>query len=153
MVSGVVSTESGYAGGTSQNPTYESVLKEAKAKGSPCHAEVVKVVFNSAGAALENILICFWENHDPTQGFRQGNDIGANYRSVIFYTDLLQLVRIEHSRDLFQEVLLAAGYALITTEIAPLMTFYPAEAYHQQYLIKNPSGYCGLGGTGVNYPK
>lgn len=152
-VSGVVSVESGYAGGASQNPTYESILMEARVKPSSCHAEVVKVVFNSVGTVLENILICFWENHDPTQGFRQGNDIGANYRSAIFYTDSSQLPLILLSRDRFQVALDAAGYGSITTEIAPLTVFYPAEEYHQKYLIKNPLGYCGLGGTGVYYSR
>lgn len=152
-VFGVFSTETGYAGGASQNPTYQSILREAKTQPTSCHAEVVKVVFDSSEAALENILICFWENHDPTQGFRQGNDIGPNYRSTIFYSEPSQLSLILLTRDCFQVALNEAGYGLITTEIAPLTKFYSAEEYHQQYLSKNPLGYCGLGGTGVFYPK
>ena len=152
-VSGVLSTEVGYAGGQSLYPSYESVLMEARVKPSSSHAEVVNVIFNPVEVVLASILVCFWENHDPTQGFRQGNDIGANYRSVIFYTDPLHLPLIGQSRDRFQGALNAAGYGAITTEIAPLAVFYAAEVHHQQYLTKNPMGYCGLGGLGVYYPK
>lgn len=150
---GVVSTEVGYAGGTSPSPTYEKVQEEAHdGIGDKSYAEVVKVTFDPTQTTLGEILAGFWEDHDPTQGDRQGNDVGPNYRSAIFYTDAQQKAVAEQTRDAYQQSLTKAGYGRITTEIAPLARFYPAEEYHQHYLKKHPLGYCGEGGTGVLFP-
>jgi peptide-methionine (S)-S-oxide reductase len=144
---GVWTTAVGYAGGITPNPTYEEVCS-----GRTGHAEVVLVVFDPASTTYDAMLKVFWEGHDPTQGMRQGNDVGTQYRSAIYWiTEQQQRAALE-SRDAFQEVLIAAGYGPITTEIAEAGTFYYAEDYHQQYLAKNPYGYCGLGGTGVSCP-
>jgi peptide-methionine (S)-S-oxide reductase len=144
---GVYSTAVGYAGGTTPNPTYEEVCS-----GRTGQAEVVLVVFDPTKISLVGVLRLFWENHDPTQGMRQGNDIGTQYRSAIYYTDDAQRATIEATRDLFQRALTDAGRGTISTEIAPLAHFYYAEDYHQQYLARNINGYCGLGGTGVSCP-
>jgi peptide-methionine (S)-S-oxide reductase len=144
---GVYSTAVGYAGGAKPDPTYKEVCS-----GRTGHAEVVLVVFDRTHTSLEAMLRVFWENHDPTQGNRQGNDIGTQYRSAIYFASEVQREAAEHSRDAFQTELTKARYGAITTEIAPLREFYYAEDYHQQYLGKNPNGYCGLGGTGVSCP-
>ncbi len=144
---GVYSTAVGYAGGAKPEPTYKEVCS-----GRTGHAEVVLVVFDRTQTSLEAMLRVFWENHDPTQGNRQGNDIGTQYRSAIYFANEAQREAAEHSRDAFQTELTKARYGAITTEIAPLREFYYAEDYHQQYLGKNPNGYCGLGGTGVSCP-
>lgn len=144
---GVVTTAVGYQGGTTPNPTYEEVCS-----GLTGHTEVVRVVFDPARVALDTVLRTFWENHNPTQGMRQGNDMGSQYRSAIYCTDAAQLAQALDSRQRFQQQLDRAGLGPITTEIADAPTFYYAEAYHQQYLAKNPGGYCGLGGTGVCLP-
>ncbi len=144
---GVVTTSVGYAGGNTTNPTYKEVCS-----GRTGHTEVVMVVFDASRTTLDNMLRVFWENHDPTQGNRQGNDIGTQYRSAIYFANDAQRVAAEASRDLFQKELTAAGYGPITTEIAPLGEYFYAEDYHQQYLGKNPNGYCGIGGTGVSCP-
>jgi peptide-methionine (S)-S-oxide reductase len=143
-IPGVVSTSVGYAGGYTLNPTYEEVCS-----GRTGHAEVVRVVFDPGRVSYDTLLKAFWERHDPTQGLRQGNDIGSQYRSVIFCTDETQLAAAEASRARYQEGLAAARLGAITTEIRPAPVFFYAEDYHQQYLHKNPDGYCGLGGTGV----
>ena len=143
----MLTTAVGYSAGFTPNPTYEEVCS-----GMTGHNEVVLVVFNSAVASLEAMLKVFWENHDPTQGMRQGNDIGTQYRSGIYYFSDEQKVAAEASRDMYGEVLSKAGYRAITTEILPAAEFYYAEDYHQQYLAKNPMGYCGMGGTGVSCP-
>jgi peptide-methionine (S)-S-oxide reductase len=144
---GVYTTAVGYAGGYTPNPTYEEVCS-----GSTGHAEVVLVVFDPDKITYEEILRIFWENHDPTQGMRQGNDVGTQYRSAIYTFDDSQREIAERSRTMYGERLRAAGYPEITTEIVPAGPFYYAEDYHQQYLEKNPWGYCGLGGTGVSCP-
>ncbi len=144
---GVYTTAVGYAGGHTPNPTYHEVCS-----GRTGHAEVLRVVFDPGAISYEALLKVFWENHDPTQGMRQGNDVGTQYRSAICYDGEVQARAAERSRDRFQNVLTAAGYGRITTEIVAATEFYYAEAYHQQYLAKNPSGYCGLGGTGVSCP-
>jgi peptide-methionine (S)-S-oxide reductase len=144
---GVYSTAVGYAGGATPNATYREVCT-----GMTGHNEVVLVVFDPSATSYEQLLKAFWENHDPTQGMRQGNDVGTQYRSGIYYFDEAQKRAAESSRDVFQKQLAAAGYATITTEILPAHEFYYAEDYHQQYLAKNPDGYCGLGGTGVSCP-
>ena len=144
---GVHSTAAGYAGGSTPNPTYREVCS-----GLTGHAEVVLVVFDPAATSCEAMLRIFWENHDPTQGMRQGNDVGTQYRSAIYYADDAERRAAEASREEYQRRLSAAGYGSITTEIGPRPTFYYAEDYHQQYLAKNPAGYCGLGGTGVSCP-
>ena len=144
---GVVSTAVGYAGGYTPNPTYEEVCS-----GLTGHAETVRVVFDPARVSYEELLKVFWEAHDPTQGMRQGNDIGTQYRSVIFTRGPGQAKAAEASRDAYQKVLTEAGYGPITTEIVQAGEFYFAEDYHQQYLYKVPDGYCGLGGTGVACP-
>ncbi|OLU16380.1 peptide-methionine (S)-S-oxide reductase [Pseudomonas sp. PA1(2017)] len=144
---GVWSTAVGYAGGHTPNPTYEETCS-----GLTGHAEVVLVVFDPKLTRYEDLLKVFWEVHNPTQGMRQGNDIGSQYRSAIYCVDEQQLAAARHSQQQFQEELGKAGLGEITTEIAPAPTFYYAEAYHQQYLAKNPEGYCGLGGTGVCLP-
>jgi len=144
---GVWSTAVGYAGGFTPNPTYEEVCS-----GRTGHAEAVLVVFDPAKVTYEQLLKVFWESHDPTQGMRQGNDVGTQYRSAIYSADEAQREAAERSRKMFQEVLSGARYGEITTEIAPAGRFYYAEGYHQQYLSKNPGGYCGLGGTGMSCP-
>jgi peptide-methionine (S)-S-oxide reductase len=144
---GVHSTAVGYAGGFTPNPTYEEVCS-----GQTGHAEVVRVVFDPARTSYDEMLRLFWENHDPTQGMRQGNDIGTQYRSAIYWHDAAQREAAEASRQLFQERLREAGFGAITTEIREAPPFYFAEPYHQQYLAANPNGYCGLGGTGVSCP-
>ncbi|MGM0522155.1 MAG: peptide-methionine (S)-S-oxide reductase MsrA [Pseudomonadota bacterium] len=144
---GVHVTAVGYAGGETPNPTYEEVCT-----GRTGHAEVVLVVFDPVQTDVETLLQVFWENHDPTQGDRQGNDIGPQYRSTIFATNEGQLERAKRSADVYQQQLTRAGRGDITTEIKHLDTFYYAEAYHQQYLEKNPGGYCGLKGTGIRCP-
>lgn len=149
---GVVSTEVGYAGGATPAPTYEEVVAQGETDKETAYAEVVKVTFDPTRTSLGEILAGFWENHDPTQGNRQGNDIGSNYRSAIFYSNARQKAVAEETRDAYQQALTKAGYGRITTQIAPLKTFYPAEEYHQDYLKKHPLGYCGEGGTGVPFP-
>jgi peptide-methionine (S)-S-oxide reductase len=144
---GVYSTAVGYAGGHTPNPTYREVCS-----GLTGHAEVVLVVYDPATIPYEELLRVFWESHDPTQGMRQGNDVGTQYRSVIYHHDAAERAVAETSRDGFQRELARAGYGRITTEIGPAPPFYYAEEYHQQYLAKNPGGYCGLGGTGVSCP-
>ena len=144
---GVYTTAVGYAGGYTQNPTYEEVCSARTG-----HAEVVLVVFDPKQTSYDAILKLFWENHDPTQGMRQGNDVGTQYRSAIYTTSDAQREAAESSRRVFQRELTGGGYGEITTEIAPLREFFYAEDYHQQYLAKNPNGYCGLGGTGVSCP-
>jgi peptide-methionine (S)-S-oxide reductase len=144
---GVVSTSVGYAGGFTPNPTYEEVCT-----GGTGHAEVVRVFFDPAKISYDDLLRVFWEGHDPTQGMRQGGDVGTQYRSAIYYYDDEQRKAAEASRQMYQRELNNAGYGAITTEIAPAPTFYFAEDYHQQYLEKNPDGYCGHGGTGVSCP-
>jgi peptide-methionine (S)-S-oxide reductase len=147
---GVYTTAVGYASGLTLNPTYEEVCS-----GRTGHTEVVLVAFDSAVTNFEEMLKLFWEGHDPTQGMRQGNDVGTQYRSAIFWRDEAQRAAAEASRDAYQEMLRQAGHGEITTEIAPAdpaHPFYYAEDYHQQYLAKNPGGYCGLGGTGVACP-
>jgi peptide-methionine (S)-S-oxide reductase len=144
---GVYTTAVGYAGGYTPNPTYQETCS-----GRTGHAEVVLVVYDPAKTSYEEMLRLFWENHDPTQGMRQGNDIGTQYRSAIYWEDEAQRSAAERSREAYQRELGAAGYGEITTEIAEAGEFYYAEPYHQQYLAKNPNGYCGLGGTGVSCP-
>jgi peptide-methionine (S)-S-oxide reductase len=144
---GVISTAVGYAGGHTPNPTYEETCSAQTG-----HAEVVLVVFDPERVTYAELLKIFWEGHDPTQGMRQGNDVGTQYRSAIYATDDAQLGAAEASRDRYAEQLRNAGYGAITTEIRRAPAFYYAEDYHQQYLAKNPSGYCGIGGTGVSCP-
>ena len=145
--SGVYSTAVGYAGGYTPNPSYEEVCS-----GQTGHTEAVLVVYDPEKVAYEVLLQIFWESHDPTQGMRQGNDIGTQYRSAVYYFDEHQQQAIEQTRELYQHQLEQEGYCSITTEVAPAPRFYYAEDYHQQYLAKNPGGYCGLGGTGVRLP-
>jgi peptide-methionine (S)-S-oxide reductase len=144
---GVWTTAVGYAGGYTPNPTYEEACS-----GMTGHAEVVLVVFDPAMISYDAILRIFWDNHDPTQGMRQGNDAGTQYRSAIYWSTEEEREAAELSRDAFAKVLAGAGYGEITTEIARARSFYYAEPYHQQYLAKNPGGYCGLGGTGLSCP-
>ncbi len=144
---GVYTTAVGYAGGLTPNPTYEEVCS-----GRTGHTEVVLVVFDPTKTSYENMLRLFWENHDPTQGMRQGNDVGTQYRSAIYTYSDEQAAAAGASREMFEARLHEKGYGDITTEIAPAPDFYYAEDYHQQYLAKNPNGYCGLGGTGVSCP-
>jgi len=146
---GVYTTAVGYAGGYTPNPTYEEVCS-----GQTGHAEVVLVVFDPDQISYDSVLKVFWEGHDPTQGMRQGNDRGSQYRSSVYYTDEAQRAAVEESRKSYQAALTRGGHDEITTELAPLGEFYYAEDYHQQYLsdAKNPNGYCGLGGTGVSCP-
>jgi len=145
--SGIYVTAAGYAGGFTKNPTYEEVCT-----GQTGHAEVVLVVFDPAKISYEQLLKTFWESHDPTQGMRQGNDIGTQYRSTIYTFSAAQAAAAEASKAAYNKALAASGLGPITTEIRPDQTFYFAEDYHQQYLAKNPGGYCGLGGTGVSCP-
>ena len=145
-VPGVWSTSVWYAGGATPNPTYEEVCT-----GRTGHAEVVRVIFDPSKVTYQQLLEVFWENHDPTQGMRQGNDRGTQYRSVILTTTPEQQEQAEASRAAYQVKMTAAGYGEITTSILPLETYYYAEDYHQQYLVKNPYGYCPLHATGVSY--
>lgn len=145
QTSGVFSTSVGYSGGTTRNPTYEDVCS-----GRTGHTEVVKVVWDPKEVDYSEILRIFWEGHDPTQGMRQGNDIGTQYRSAIYYFDDAQLQLALTSQNIFQEKLTRAGYGEITTEIQAATDYFFAEHYHQQYLAKVPNGYCGLGGTGIS---
>jgi len=144
---GVHATSVGYAGGTTVNPTYRDVCS-----GRTGHAEVVRVIFDPKAIPYDALLKVFWENHDPTQGMRQGNDVGTQYRSAIYTTTPAQERVAKASLDAYQSALAQKGYGAITTEIHPAPPFYPAEEYHQRYLAKNPDGYCGLGGTGVACP-
>ncbi|MGC9220433.1 MAG: peptide-methionine (S)-S-oxide reductase MsrA [Solirubrobacteraceae bacterium] len=144
---GVYTTAVGYTGGYTPNPTYEEVCT-----GLTGHAESVLVVFDPQVISYAEILRSFWEGHDPTQGMRQGNDVGTQYRSAVFFADDTQRITAQASRTAYQERLTATGYGEITTEISPAGPFFYAESYHQQYLDKNPGGYCGLGGTGVSCP-
>lgn len=144
---GVLVTAVGYAGGYTPNPTYEETCS-----GWTGHTEVVRVVYDPAVISLQSLLRVFWEAHDPTQGMRQGNDIGTQYRSAIYATSESQRQAAEQSREQYQHALKDAGGGEITTELAPLEAFYYAEEYHQQYLAKNPNGYCGLKGIGVSCP-
>ena len=141
---GVYSTSVGYAGGYTPNPSYEEVCS-----GLTGHTEVLMAVYDSWNMSVTDLLRVFWENHNPTQCMRQGNDMGTQYRSAIYYANDEQRIAAEASRDAYQELLTDAGFGEITTEIAPLAEYYYAEPYHQQYLGKNPNGYCGIGGTGV----
>lgn len=147
QVPGVISTQVGYAAGFTENPTYEEVCT-----GRTGHNEVVRVVFDPAKVSFERLLQVFWESHDPTQGMRQGNDIGTQYRSGIYVYDAAQKAAAEASRAAYATRLAEAGYGEITTEVVDAPPFYYAEDYHQQYLHKVPNGYCGLGGTGVSCP-
>jgi peptide-methionine (S)-S-oxide reductase len=144
---GVISTQVGYAGGSTPNPSYEEVCS-----GRTGHTEVVRVVFDPARVSYDDLLVVFWEGHDPTQGMRQGNDTGTQYRSAVYTFGADQRAAAERSRGEYQAALDRAGHGAITTEIAPAAEFFYAEDYHQQYLHKNPSGYCGIGGTGVSCP-
>jgi peptide-methionine (S)-S-oxide reductase len=144
---GLVSTMVGYAGGLTPNPTYREVCS-----GRTGHAEVVQVVFDPQKVSYEQLLKVFWENHDPTQGMRQGNDAGTQYRSALYTHSDAQAKAAATSREEYQSVLAKAGYGAITTEVRPAPDFFYAEDYHQQYLAKNPDGYCGIGGTGVSCP-
>ena len=144
---GIWVTAAGYAGGHTPNATYEEVCS-----GRTGHNEVVRVVFDPAKISYDDLLRTFWEGHDPTQGMRQGNDRGTQYRSGIYYADAGQKAAAEASKAAYQKRLSEAGYGAITTEILPAPAFYHAEDYHQQYLAKNPGGYCGVGGTGVTCP-
>jgi peptide-methionine (S)-S-oxide reductase len=148
QLAGVYTTAVGYAGGHTPNPTYDEVCS-----GRTGHAEVVLVIYDPNQITFTTLLRLFWESHDPTQGMRQGNDIGTQYRSVIYTSTAMQTEQAEASRVRYQSELAAAGYPSISTEIRSAPTFYYAEAYHQQYLAKNPGGYCGLGGTGISCPK
>jgi peptide-methionine (S)-S-oxide reductase len=150
QLDGVYTTFVGYAGGFTPNPTYEEVCS-----GRTGHAEVVGVVFDPAVVSYERLLQVFWEGHDPTQGMRQGNDTGTQYRSAVYNTDPAQATLVESTRAAYQEQLGRSGYGDITTDVAPIdfaTQFFYAEPYHQQYLSKNPNGYCGIGGTGVSCP-
>ena len=147
QAAGVYTTAVGYAGGFTPNPTYEEVCS-----GSTGHTEAVLVVFDPAATSYEEILRLFWENHNPTQGMRQGNDVGTQYRSAIYCHGAVQEAAALRTRDTYAAMLSEGGYGEITTEIAAAGPFYYAEEYHQQYLAKNPNGYCGLGGTGVSCP-
>ena len=142
-----MTTAVGYAGGATPNPTYEEVCS-----GRTGHAEVVRVVFDPDRVSFEELLKVFWESHDPTQGMRQGNDVGTQYRSGIYAFDAEQKAAAEASKAAYAAKLAEAGYGAITTEILDAPAFYYAEDYHQQYLAKNPDGYCGIGGTGVSCP-
>jgi len=146
QLQGVYHTSVGYAGGYTKNPTYEEVCS-----GLTGHTEVVRVVYNPKIINLRKILIAFWEGHDPTQGMRQGNDIGTQYRSAIYVSENEDLVEVKETMKEFQKLLDKNGYKKITTEIKRDIEYYFAEAYHQQYLYKNPNGYCGLGGIGIKF--
>lgn len=144
---GVYVTQVGYAGGYTPNPTYEEACS-----GKTGHTEVVRVVYDPKIISLDALLKLFWESHDPTQGMRQGNDVGTQYRSAIYTLNEADKAVVDASRNAYNRALIKAGRGEITTEIKPLDAFYPAEDYHQQYLAKNPAGYCGIGGTGVTCP-
>jgi len=144
---GVYVTAVGYAGGSTPNPTYHEACS-----GQTGHTEAVLVVYDPSKISFEALLKCFWENHDPTQGMRQGNDMGTQYRSALYWTKPAQREAVESSKRAFEAALAAKRYGPITTELGAAPTFYFAEEYHQQYLAKNPQGYCGLGGTGVSCP-
>jgi len=144
---GVYSTSVGYSGGHTENPSYEEVCS-----GETGHTEVVRVIFDPNTISLPQLLNSFWENHDPTQGMRQGNDIGTQYRSAIYTLDAAQLKVVQESRSQYQTALTEQKKGKITTQINAAQTYFFAETYHQQYLAKNPDGYCGLGGTGVCFP-
>ena len=144
---GVIVTSVGYQGGATPNPSYEEVCS-----GRTGHTEAVKVVYDPSRISLDTLLKTFWEEHDPTQGMRQGNDLGTQYRSAIYTTTPEQAETVEKSQQMFQQALSAKGLGRITTEVAPAGEFFYAETYHQQYLAKNPNGYCGLQGTGVSCP-
>ncbi len=146
-LSGVYSTAAGYAGGYTANPTYEEVCS-----GKTGHTEIVQVVYDPAQISYDDLLIVFWESHDPTQGMRQGNDMGTQYRSAIYTTSDDQLAAAEKSRDAYEVALKGSGFGSVTTEIAPLGPIYLAEDYHQQYLHKVPNGYCNIGGCQVPFP-
>ena len=146
-LNGVIVTSVGYQGGFTPNPTYEEVCS-----GRTGHAETVKVVFDPKVISYADVLKCFYDNHNPTQGFRQGNDVGTQYRSAIYFIDQRQERVAREVTSAYADVLRHAGFPAITTEIAPAGPFYMAEEYHQQYLVANPNGYCGLGGTGVSCP-
>ena len=146
QLAGVYSTAVGYAGGYTKNPTYEEVCS-----GHTGHTEVVKVIYDPKKVSYEDLLRVFWEAHDPTQGMRQGNDVGTQYRSAIYFANEEQREAAEHSKSVYQKRLNVAGRAGITTEVVAAPEFFYAEDYHQQYLAKNPGGYCGLGGCGVSY--
>jgi len=148
QIEGVYSTAVGYAGGITKNPTYEEVCS-----GGTGHTEVVLVVFDPAIVSFDSLLSCFWESHDPTQGMRQGNDIGTQYRSCVYVTTASQLDAVKASQITFGQALQDAGYPAVTTEVKSDEAFFYAEDYHQQYLAKVPNGYCGLGGTGVCFPR
>ena len=147
QLAGVHTTSVGYAGGYTPNPTYEEVCSARTG-----HTEVVQVVYDPAKISYADLLKVFWENHDPTQGMRQGGDVGTQYRSAIYVTSDEQAQQAKQSRETYEQVLRQAGYGAITTEIVPAEDYYYAEDYHQQYLAKNPNGYCGIGGTGVSCP-
>ncbi|GLT15203.1 peptide-methionine (S)-S-oxide reductase MsrA [Vibrio algivorus] len=147
QLDGVLSTSVGYSGGYTPNPTYQEVCS-----GETGHAEVVRVIFDPSRLTLEEILVIFWEKHDPTQGMRQGNDIGTQYRSVIYTEDQNDLAIAEQSKTIYQQAIGESLSKNITTELAVMEDYYLAETYHQQYLAKNPQGYCGIGGTGVCFP-
>jgi peptide-methionine (S)-S-oxide reductase len=146
-IPGVYSTAVGYAGGFTRNPTYDEVCS-----GKTGHTEAVLVLYDPAAVSLESLLKVFWESHDPTQGMRQGNDVGTQYRSAIYTSNESQLRSAEASRESYEALLRRNGYGAVTTEIRAASEFFYAEGYHQQYLAKNPRGYCGLGGTGVSCP-
>jgi len=145
-LNGVFVTAVGYGAGFTENPTYQEVCS-----GQTGHNELVLVVYDPEVISIAEILTCFWENHDPTQGMKQGNDVGTQYRSGIYYSNEEQLAEAKNALSTYQTKLEKAGFGKISTEILPLTKFYYAEEYHQQYLAKEPGGYCGLGGTGVNY--
>ena len=147
QLEGVYITAVGYSGGEKLNPTYREVCN-----GDTMHAEVVLIAFDPSKISYEKLLQVFWESHDPTQGMRQGNDFGTQYRSAVYFTNADQQSAAIATRDIFQQRLTQAGFGKITTEIKQSAEFYYAEEYHQQYLAKNPSGYCGIGGTGVTCP-
>lgn len=147
QLDGVLSTSVGYSGGYTPNPTYQEVCS-----GETGHAEVVRVIFDPSQLTLQELLVVFWEKHDPTQGMRQGNDIGTQYRSVIYTEDQNDLAIAEQSKATYQQAIGESLSKNITTELAVMGDYYLAETYHQQYLAKNPQGYCGIGGTGVCFP-
>lgn len=147
QITGVHNTAVGYSGGTTESPSYEDVCS-----GRTGHAEVVRVIFDPRVVSYQQLLKVFWESHNPTQGMRQGNDVGTQYRSAIYTSNVMQLELAKESREMYQRELNVAGFRPITTEIVAAEKFYIAEEYHQQYLAKNPDGYCGIGGTGVSCP-
>lgn len=147
QLDGVISTSVGYSGGYTPNPTYKEVCS-----GDTGHAEVVRVIFDPSQLSLQELLVVFWEKHDPTQGMRQGNDIGTQYRSVIYTEDAHDLAIAEQSKLTYQQAIGESLSKNITTELTIMGDYYLAETYHQQYLAKNPQGYCGIGGTGVCFP-